>query len=203
MVLGRRCQRRASAAAYGPPVRWDDLFDDLAGQASAVLADELRTETDERARAELGRMSLLDRLAVGGAQVVDVDLVDGRRVRGRLAGVGDGWCRLEDDRDELLLPGRALARVSSVSPPSPGPTDRPLQARLGLRPVLRALVRRRVYVRVGSTAGSTTGGTLDAVGADHLELAEHPADRPRRSVEVRAVSLVPFDALLVLRYERS
>ncbi len=130
-------------------MRWDDLFDDLAGQASAVLDDELRTETDERARAELGRLSLLDRLALLGAQVVDVDLVDGRRVHARLAGVGDGWFRLEDDHDELLVPGRALARLSSVPSTAPGAIDRPLQGRLGLRPVLRALVRRRVYVRAG------------------------------------------------------
>ena len=77
------------------------------------------------------------------------------------------------------------------------------ERRLGLRPVLRALARRRVYVRLASADVPEVAGTLDAVAADHLELAEHPADRPRRSAEVQAVSLVRYDALLWLRYEGS
>jgi hypothetical protein len=184
-------------------VRWDELFDDLAGQLSATFTGELRAEADERARAELAHVALLDRLSGSGEVFVDIELVDGERVHGRVVGTGDGWCRVETGREEMLVPMSALARVqvgSGLARVAPHPT---LRRRLGLRPVLRALARRRVYVRIAVAGGSTVGGTVDAVGADHVELAEHPVDRPRRTDDVRAVSLVPFDALLWLRYAGS
>ena len=63
-----------------------------------------------------------------------------------------------------------------------------------MRTVLRGLVRRRCYVRAGLRSGETLGGTLDAVGADHVELAAHDADVPRRPGQVRAVDLILFGA---------
>jgi hypothetical protein len=38
-------------------------------------------------------------------------------------------------------------------------------------------------------------GTIDVVGSDHLELAEHASDVPRRAENVTAVHVVPFWAL--------
>ena len=82
------------------------------------------------------------------------------------------------------------------------PPDRPATATdVGMRTVLRGLVRRRCYVRAGLCSGEELGGTLDAVGADHVELATHDADVPRRPGQVRAVDLILFRALCRLRYE--
>ncbi len=181
-------------------MRWDKFFDDLAGQASSAMGAELLGEVEERSRDEVGRLSLATRLAGSSAHPLTVDLVDGASVTGRPLDVGDGWLCLASAADEVIVPLPALAgirwatRVSGAADGSPGASG------FGLRPVLRALVRRRVYVRLSTRGGSTAGGTLEGVGADHVELAEHPADRPRRADEVRAFRLVPFDALLTVRY---
>ncbi len=47
--------------------------------------------------------------------------------------------------------------------------------------------------------GTTVAGTLDRVAADHVDLAEHPLDEPRRPGVVRAVHLVPLGALALVR----
>jgi hypothetical protein len=45
-------------------------------------------------------------------------------------------------------------------------------------------------------------GTIDAVGADHLDLAEHLEGVPRRRENVRAVTTVPFTALVAVESRR-
>ena len=41
-------------------------------------------------------------------------------------------------------------------------------------------------------------GTIDAVGADHLDLAEHDEDVPRRRENVTGQTTVPFAALVAV-----
>jgi hypothetical protein len=43
------------------------------------------------------------------------------------------------------------------------------------------------------------GGTLDRVGADYVELAEHPADAPRRAEAVQGVRAIVIGAVAVVR----
>jgi hypothetical protein len=45
-------------------------------------------------------------------------------------------------------------------------------------------------------------GTIDAVGADHLDLAEHPEGLPRRRENVRTVATVPFAAVVAVESRR-
>jgi hypothetical protein len=42
-------------------------------------------------------------------------------------------------------------------------------------------------------------GTVDRVGADYVELAEHPADQPRRAEAVQGVRAVVIEAVAVVR----
>jgi hypothetical protein len=42
-------------------------------------------------------------------------------------------------------------------------------------------------------------GTLDRVGADYAEMAEHPADEPRRRDAVQGVRAVVIGAVAVVR----
>jgi hypothetical protein len=47
--------------------------------------------------------------------------------------------------------------------------------------------------------GSVLSGTLDRVGADYVELAEHPTDLPRRAEVVQGVRAVVIGAIAVVR----
>jgi hypothetical protein len=75
---------------------------------------------------------------------------------------------------------------------------------LTVRSALRGIARDRSAVQVhlvDPTAG-ILHGTVDRVGADFVDVAEHPAGEPRRPREVRASVLVPLAALAALRRER-
>jgi hypothetical protein len=55
------------------------------------------------------------------------------------------------------------------------------------------VARDRAEVRVTTLAGIRLTGTVDRVGQDYFELAEHPAGEPRARGALR---LVPYAALV-------
>jgi prophage tail gpP-like protein len=67
--------------------------------------------------------------------------------------------------------------------------------RFGLGAALRAASRDRAVVELADVDGRLVTGTIDVVGADHLELAEHAADEARRSANVTGRLIVPFWSL--------
>jgi hypothetical protein len=74
-----------------------------------------------------------------------------------------------------------------------------VRGRLDLRRALRGLARDRSTVQVVLDDGAVLTGTLDRVGADYVELAEHPVDLPRRVAAVQGVSAVVITAIAVVR----
>jgi hypothetical protein len=74
-----------------------------------------------------------------------------------------------------------------------------VRARLDLRRALRGLARDRSVVQVVLDDGAVYVGTVDGVGADHVELAEHAADQPRRAAAVRGVRAIALPAVAVVR----
>jgi hypothetical protein len=63
---------------------------------------------------------------------------------------------------------------------------------------LRVLSRDRAVVDVVDLDGQRLVGTIDAIGADTLDLAEHAPDLPRRAENVVAVRTVPLAALALV-----
>ncbi|TFV81392.1 hypothetical protein [Blastococcus sp. CT_GayMR16] len=182
-------------------MRWQQLFADLQAQFEAEEGAIEQAESASRTRAEVGASGLADRLR--GAE--GFPLVLGCRGAGTVAGVlvevGADWLLVEDDGGRPTLVALAAVRSAAglgrrtAAPELIGE----VRGRLDLRRALRGLARDRSAVQIVLDDGSVLGGTLDRVGADYVELAEHPADLPRRSEAVQGVRAVVIAGIAVVR----
>lgn len=185
-------------------MRWERLFADLEAQAEALEAAEFAGEVAERTRHEIGALRLLDRLRAAEGHTLRMSVLGGDTVVGAATDVGVDWLLLAErpEREALV----ALAAVTSVGglgrwTAAPAVEGR-LARSLDLRYVLRGITRDRSGVQATLVDGSSVVGTLDRVGADFVELAEHPAGEPRRAGSVRAVRVLPITAIAVLRAQQ-
>ena len=181
-------------------MRWDDLFGDLEAQLDAAEAASADAEVADRTRRESALLTLAERLGGSLGGRVGVHLPGAGRVDGRVLEVSDEWLLLADDAGaQLLVVTSAVQSLIDLAPTSdPASAPGGQRVRLGLGVVLRAVARDRSPVVVHLTGGGTVEGTLERVGADFVELTEHPAGevRPRRAGAVRTV---PFAALALVR----
>ncbi|HEY3632081.1 MAG TPA: hypothetical protein VGL21_14320 [Jatrophihabitantaceae bacterium] len=122
-------------------------------------------------------------------------------VAGPLRRVGPDWLLVDEggEREALVvlaavLSASGLARLAGV-PDSEGVVE----SRLGLRHALRGIARDRSAVRITDQSGATVDGTVDRLGADYVEVAEHAAGELRRRADVRDVLVLPLAALAVVR----
>lgn len=183
---------------YRRGMRWELLFADLEAYAEAAERQAFDSDVADRGRAERAVLTLGDRLRghLGGELRFRL-LITGDRVSGRLADVGGDWVLL-DDGGSVVLSLAAVAGVDGLSrlaAPEAGMLAR--NVRIGV--VLRRLGRDRAPVRLTLLDGTTFTGTIDRVGADHLDLARHPADESRRVGAVRGVTVIRLDALALVR----
>ena len=174
-------------------MRWELLFADVEAQLAAAERAEVDAEVADRTRAEWTRTLLADRVRAAVGEPLQIVLTGGYRVRGTCVDAGAEWVVVRDETAQVLVPLSAVASLTGVTTSVAPPASEVLR-RLGLGSALRAVMRDRRTVRVVTGAGVLTG-TVDRVGADHLDVAEHPADEPRRPRAVRQVSTVPFSAL--------
>ena len=182
-------------------MRWQQLFADLQAQMEEAEAAGERGESASRMRAEVGAVHLAERLRGSLGSPLVLGCRGAGRLTGRLLEVGADWLLLEDDRSRPCLVATAavqsvggLGRLTSA-PEAAGA----VQARLDLRRALRGLARDRSPVQIFLDDGGVLSGTLDRVGADYVELAEHPGDLPRRAEAVQSVRAVVIDAVAVVR----
>jgi len=181
-------------------MRWQQLFADLTAQFDEVEAAAELAESASRTRAEVGAVRLAERFA--GAVGADVRLRcrGAGQLSGLLADVGPDWLLLVDERGaESVVATRAVTSVtglgrSTVAEPD---GDRP-RVQFDIRLVLRAMARDRSAVTLTTDDGVVLTGTIDRVGADFVELAEHPVGEPRRAGAVRAVHAVAVAAVAVV-----
>jgi hypothetical protein len=181
-------------------MRWQQLFADLQAQFEAAEDAESRAEWASRARAEVGAVRLADRL--GGSLGTRLTLTC--RGAGRLSGVltetGSDWLLLADDRgrDQLVAMAAVRAAAGLGRRSAAAEHEGSVRAQLDLRRALRGLARDRAAVQVVLDDGTALTGTIDRVGADYVELAEHAADEPRRAGAVRGVQAIVISAVAVV-----
>ncbi|WP_261164738.1 hypothetical protein [Microbacterium sp. Marseille-Q6965] len=189
-------------------MRWERFFQDLENQLAAEWDAKRAALDSESERLRIAGLALRDRLrALVGTDPVAFELVDGSRHEAAIAAVGADWIAGRPPAAGVLIVPLAAVRLIGASEPellrsaraSTGPDL--LAARVTLGFALRDLARRRVPATLGLRGGRTATGTLDRVGADHLDLAVHALDAPRRPAEVVGFRLVPLASLAWLRVD--
>ncbi|SOD93664.1 hypothetical protein [Blastococcus haudaquaticus] len=182
-------------------MRWQQLFEDLQSQFEAEEMASERAESASRSRAEVGAVHLRERLAGAQGSPLHITVRGAGQVTGTLVDHGVDWFLLDDGQGrELLVALGAVRAVGGLGRrTAPAEPAGAVRSRLDLRWALRGLARDRSAVQVVLDDGGTLTGTLDRVGADFVELAEHPGDAPRRSEAVQGVRAVVIDAVAVVR----
>lgn len=175
-----------SRRPYRGDMRWAALFTDMELQLDALERSDREQAVADITRAERASVALADRLRACEAGDVRLVLRDGRALAGTVLDVGPVWLLLAEHGREHLVPFAAVATVAGLGPAAPPETG--VLSRLGLGHALRAVARDRAVVRVLTTAGETVG-RIDAVGADHVDVALVRPDSGRPSGEVRTVAL--------------
>jgi hypothetical protein len=181
-------------------MRWQQLFADLQAEFDEATAAEERAQLPSRSRAETAAVRLPERLggAVGGR--VSLRCRGAGEVAGRLEEVGSDWALVTDDAGrEVLVALPAVVAVSGLVRSTAAGRASPVRTALDLRRALRGLARDRSVVAVVLDDGAVLTGTVDRVGADFVELAEHAPDEFRRPGAVRSVRAVVLAAVAVVR----
>lgn len=191
---------------HGDRVRWEQLFADLDSQFADLADAEMMAELADRERHAAGSVSMAQRCAGAVGRPVTLRTRAGRAYAGELRDVGPDWLLIDGlGVGETLISASAVVAVGGLTAASGLPLS-PVAARFGLRLALRQIARDRAPVTIsvmggapGDPGGAELSGTLDRVGADFVELAQHPVWEPRRAQSVQSVALVPLAALDAVR----
>lgn len=178
-------------------MRWERLFADLEAQYDAAEQAGLAGEVADRSRREIAQVHLADRITATDGEV-QVGVVGAEPVRGVVIAHGPDWLLIGDEVNETLVPLTAVSWLRGLSSRAE-PSRSAVTARLGLGYALRGLARDRAETTIVLRSGEQVTGTIDRVGADFVDVAEHPPGEPPRAGAARATRTVGFAALAALR----
>jgi hypothetical protein len=192
--------RNGRGDAMVEPGRWERLFTDLESQAAAQLRAEVDGELADKTRHARGEVPFVDRLRAAGGRRVTLRMGGGLVATGIVRQVAREWLVLGQDGTSTpsLVATGAIRSAQGVGRDATPPGVSPL-VELPLRSMLRIVARDRSPVRLWLTDGQVLEGTLDDVGRDHIDVAVHPLDEPRRPGSVRQAHLVVLTAVALVR----
>jgi hypothetical protein len=188
-------------------VRWEQLFAELEARFDELADAQMMAELADRQRVAAGSVTMVQRFAGALGTTVRLRTQDGAVLGGMVLEVGPDWLLLDQQGPgELLVATASVTAVEGLTAATGAPLDQ-VSRRLDLRLALRGIARDRspVVVTVTGAAAAETGrgpevsGTIDRVGADFLELAQHAVWEPRRATGVRSVALLPLRAVVAVR----
>jgi hypothetical protein len=111
------------------------------------------------------------------------------------------WLLVEEPTGaEVLVPEDAVTSVRGLTAWSQSPgSEGVVVGKLDLRYALRGVARNRAALSVVLRDGAVLTGTIDRVGLDFLEVAEHPMGEPRRAKAVQDSRAIRLGAVALLR----
>jgi hypothetical protein len=177
------------------------VFDELEAEFEAGLRREAEQEAMAAVRAEVGATVLWEELArrIGGDATV---FAGTRAFRGGVVASYPEFVvlRAADGAEHLIRYGPAVSIALSAEAQTLRPAPPPAARRYQFALALRELARRREPIRVELVDGARCDGTIEAVGSDYLEVAEHDLGEARRRVAVRARRFVGFAAVAAVTF---
>jgi hypothetical protein len=174
------------------------LFEELEAEFEASLRREADQQTVAALRAQAAETLLWEALArrVGS----DVAVQAGPRwFRGSLVASYPDFFVVRDRLSRAQYLVRLGPAVSVALPPEPQALRLlPAPPRYRFILALRELARRREPVRLELADGNDTTGTIEVVGNDHLEIAEHNLGEARRQAALTGRRLLALAAIAVV-----
>jgi hypothetical protein len=172
------------------------VFEELEAEFEAGLRREADQEAVAALRAGIGETVLWEQLARRAGTWAVVRAGD-RRFGGVVQASYPEFLVLQDGdgTEHLVRYGPATTVALPPEPVALQPAPAPAVRRHQLSLALRELARRREPVRVELVDGGRVDGTIEAVGADYLEVAEHDRGEARRRAAVKARRFVGFAAV--------
>ena len=146
------------------------VFDDLEQQAQGLHLLERDAEVADLTAAEYAGVDLASRLHASFDLDLQVRLLGGRVVSGRLVRTGDDWFLLADPRAEWVVRYAAVASIDGLSPRADNQDTWSVADRLSLRSVLRRLSAAGESCAVHFTDERQVEGRIGRVGGDFFEL---------------------------------
>lgn len=175
--------------------RFGELFADLAGGLDEQERAQQRLEVGDRTRREHAAIAFVDRLRGAAGQLLELR-TSNENLSGELVEVGADWVELRAQIRTYWIPIRGLVAVTGLSTPTVAAESvGAIAQRWTFSFALRRLVRDRRGLVLRADGGHTFTGTLDRVGSDFVELAEHAVEMNRRARAVRAIRTIPFSAI--------
>ena len=164
------------------------LFDDLEQQAEGMHLAGRDADVADLSLAEYAGVNLAARLHAALGLDLQVRLLGGHAVGGRLARLGEDWLLLVDRAAEWVVRHAGMAGVSGLANRADHQETWSVMDRLTLRTVLRRLSVGQEHCLVRFVDGSQVEGRMGRVGSDFFEL--HVGEGREVSVQVVPVGSV-------------
>jgi hypothetical protein len=176
-------------------MRWEELFDDLEGQAESLERVEREAEVADRTRSELGQITLISRLRSNEGRGVSLRLTGGASFSGTIVRLGADWMLLSCP-GEVVVPLTGVATVANLPWSSMSPYGvEAVTSRLTLSSVFRAMAVDRARITIALCDQSTVSGTPDRVGRDFVDVAVHHGDEAPRTSAISMRTTVAYSAI--------